>query len=509
MSQNPLPQQAVVAVVGTGAMGAGIAQVAAAAGHPVKLLDNRPGAAAKAVDGIRSQFAKLAEKGRMTAEAAQAAGARLLPVAELGELADCALVVEAIVEDLGAKQKLYADLEAIVADDCIFGTNTSSISVTAIGSALRRPERLAGLHFFNPAPLMALVEIVAGLATDGAVADTLFATAAAWGKTPVHARSTPGFIVNRVARPYYAEALRLAQEGAADYATIDAVMREAGGFRMGPFELMDMIGHDVNFAVTNSVWRAFYNDQRFLPSLIQQELVDAGFYGKKTGRGFYDYREGAVRPEPRTEAPQVPAGKITLCGESALAEALADRLENTGLSFSRVPDEGGCVARIGRAVLYVTDGRTATRRAAESGVANTVLVDLALDYAKAGRIAVAVADQCDPAAAAAAIALLQSAGFAVSRLGDVPGLAVMRTVAMLANEAADAVNQGVCSAAGADSAMRLGVNYPQGPLAWADRVGVAAVRDVLANLGASYGEDRYRISPLIQRAVFAGRNIHE
>ena len=290
MSHNPLPQQAIIAVVGTGAMGAGIAQVAAAAGHPVKLLDNRPGAAEKAVAGIRAQFAKMAEKGKLTAAAAQAAGERLIPVSSLADLADAALVTEAIVENLEAKQTLFSDLEAIVGADCIFGTNTSSISVTAIGAALQRPERLAGLHFFNPAPLMALVEIVSGLATDKAVADTLFATASAWGKTPVHAKSTPGFIVNRVARPYYAEALRLAQEGAADYATIDACCREAGGFRMGPFELMDMIGHDVNFAVTNSVWRAFYNDQRFLPSLIQQELVDAGFIGRKSGRGFYDYR---------------------------------------------------------------------------------------------------------------------------------------------------------------------------------------------------------------------------
>ena len=503
-----LPKEAIIAVVGTGAMGAGIAQIAAAAGHPVKLLDNRPGAAERAIDGIRAQFAKMAEKGKLTAEAATTAGTRLIAVGQAADLADAALVVEAIVENLEAKQKLYADLESIVAVDCIFGTNTSSISVTAIGAALKHPERLAGLHFFNPAPLMALVEIVSGLATDRAVADTLFATASAWGKTPVHAKSTPGFIVNRVARPYYAEALRLAQEGAADNATIDAVMREAGGFRMGPFELMDLIGHDVNFAVTNSVWRAFYNDQRFLPSLIQQELVDAGFYGKKSGRGFYDYREGAVRPAAQTEATQAPTGKITVFGRSTAAKSLAGRLERSGQSFSRAPDHDGMIAEIGRAALFVTDGRSATQRASESGVANTVLIDLALDYDKATRLAVAAAEQGDPLAIASAIGLLQAAGFAVSRFLDVPGLAVMRTVAMLANEAADAVNQCVCSAGAADSAMCLGVNYPRGPLAWADQVGVATIRTVLANLGASYGEDRYRVSPLLQRAVFAGRNIH-
>ncbi len=518
VSPSPLAPATVVAVVGAGAMGAGIAQVAAVAGHRVRLLDNRPGAAAQAVANLQATLTKLADKGKLSPEAARASSERLLPAEHLADLADAGLVVEAIVENLEAKQTLFKELEALVGADCLLATNTSSISVTAIGAALARPERLAGLHFFNPAPLMALVEIVSGLATDRAVADTLFATAAAWGKSPVHAKSTPGFIVNRVARPYYAEALRLVQEGAADPATLDAVLREAGGFRMGPFELMDMIGHDVNFAVTRSVWSAFYHDSRFLPSLIQQELVDAGFYGRKSGRGFYDYREGAERPAPRTEPAQKPVGMITVVGESPAAEALADRLEHSGLSFSRAPETdapkeaplgGGRIAEIGRAALYVTDGRSATQRAADNGVANTVLIDLALDYATATRLAVSVAEQCEAEAASAAIGLLQAAGYAVSRLGDVPGLAVMRTVATLANEAADAVNQGVCSAAGADAAMRLGVNYPRGPLAWADQVGVATLRTVLANLAAGYGEDRYRISPFIQRAVFAGRNLHD
>ena len=510
MSNAPLPTDRVVAIVGAGAMGSGIAQVAAAAGHTVKLLDAREGAAAKAIDGIRAQFVKLADKGRMSTEDAQAAGNRLSAVSQLEALADAALVIEAIVENLEAKQKLFVDLESLVADDCILATNTSSISVTAIGAALRLPGRVAGLHFFNPAPLMALVEIIRGLATEKTVADALYATAKAWGKTPVHARSTPGFIVNRVARPYYAEALRLVQEGAADYATIDAVMREAGGFRMGPFELMDMIGHDVNFAVTRSVWTAYYHDPRFLPSLIQQELVDAGFLGRKSGRGFYDYRDGAERALPQTETPRTLSAAITVCGDSTASSALGARLTQAGVQFERnSQNNDGRVAEVGSAVLFVTDGRSATERAATSAIPNTVVIDLALDYASAPRMAIACANQCTAAAMDDAIALLQAAGLQVSRFADVPGLAVMRTVAMLANEAADAVNQRVCTVEGADAAMKLGVNYPCGPLAWADNVGVSVIRDTLLNLARFYGEDRYRVSPLIHQAVHAQRKLHD
>lgn len=500
-----LSTQTLVAVIGAGAMGAGIAQVAAAAGHRVKLLDNRPGAAAQAIIGICAQFEKMAAKGKMSAEAAKAAGERLQAAEQLADLADAALVVEAIVENLAVKQTLFKNLEAVVGEGCILASNTSSISITAIGAALTHPQRLAGLHFFNPAPLMALVEVVSGLATNRDVADTLFATSAAWGKSPVRAKSTPGFIVNRVARPYYAEALRVLTEGGADCATLDAVMREAGGFRMGPFELMDMIGHDVNFAVTQSVWHAFFNDPRFLPSLVQQDLVDAGFLGKKSGRGFYNYQEGASKPLPSTVPALAQPTDIMLYGQSAAALALANRLQTNNVSFTQANALGDTVATAGGATLRITDGRTATRCAFDSQTSNTVLMDLALDYQKATRLAVSVAEQCDSAAAHSAIGLLQAAGFAVSQLQDIPGLIVMRTVAMLANEAADAVNQGVCDATAVDTAMRLGVNYPCGPLAWANAIGIEKVSTVLTHLAQTYGEDRYRTSPLIQHHVHAAK----
>ncbi|MDD2808268.1 3-hydroxyacyl-CoA dehydrogenase PaaH [Rhodoferax sp.] len=500
-----LSTQAVVAVIGAGAMGAGIAQVAATAGHTVKLLDNRPGAAVQAINGICTQFEKLAAKGKLTLEAAQAAGARLQAAEQLADLFDAGLVVEAIVENLQVKQTLFKDLETVVSEACILASNTSSISITAIGAALKKPQRLAGLHFFNPAPLMALVEVVSGLATERDVANTLFATAAAWGKTPVHAKSTPGFIVNRVARPYYAEALRVLTEGGADCATLDACCREAGGFRMGPFELMDMIGHDVNFAVTQSVWRAFFNDPRFLPSLVQQELVDAGFLGKKSGRGFYDFSATAVKPLPATVPPLAQPHDIVVYGQSAAALALATRLQTHNASFTQAQALGDTLATAGGATLRVTDGRSATRCAFDTHTPNTVLIDLALDYAKATRLAVSVAAQCDEAAAHSAIGLLQAAGFVVSQLHDIPGLIVMRTVAMLANEAADAVNQGVCDAAAVDTAMRLGVNYPCGPLAWANAMGLPQVSTVLTHLAQTYGEDRYRTSPLIQQQLYAAK----
>ena len=501
---HALPQNGIVAVIGSGAMGSGIAQVAASAGHPVLLFDARPDAADKAIADIGKTYTKLVEKGRMEASQADAARARLQRIGSLQEAAGAALVVEAIVENLDAKRALFTELEGIVGDDCILATNTSSISVTAIAAPLRRPERLVGMHFFNPVPLMALVEVISGIATDKAVADATYATAEAWGKSPVHAKSTPGFIVNRVARPYYAESLRLLLEQAAEPATIDAVLRDCGGFRMGPFELMDLIGHDVNFSVTNSVYQAYFGDPRFTPSVLQQELVNAGFLGRKTGRGFYRYGEAVEKPAPHTEPSQPRPQSVAVTGaDFSKLEPLIARFAGAGYAVTRYEDSNACAILCGGARVYLSDGRTATERAADMWHPDTVVHDLLLDPAGATRIALARADQCSDAAYQAVVGLFQAAGFAVTRLDDVPGLAVMRTVAMLANEATDAVNQGVCSAAAVDIAMRKGVNYPCGPLAWADSVGLEHIVTVLANLAATYGEDRYRVSPLLRRKIAA------
>lgn len=496
----------VVGVVGSGAMGTGIAQVAAVAGHTVLLFDARDGAAQSACDSIHKVLSTLVDKGRMTSELATAAAARLHAASSLSEFKQAALVVEAIVENLEVKQQLFASLEAIVTSDCVLATNTSSISITSIGAKLKRPERLVGMHFFNPVPLMALVEVISGLATSPAVADCIDATAKVWGKLPVRATSTPGFIVNRVARPFYAEALRLLLEQAAEPASIDAVMRESGGFRMGPFELMDLIGHDVNFAVTQSVFEAYYNDPRFTPSIIQKELLNAGFLGRKSGRGFYSYGPDVPAPVPQQHADCTYSGTPSFLRNSPTAEAIAARLSAAGhpVEWHESKANDSPVISLNEASLYLTDGRSATVRASESGHADTVLMDLAFDSQTCTRLAIAVADQCSPAAQSALIGVLQAAGYRVTVLRDVPGMVVMRTVAMLANEAADAVNQGVCSAADANLAMQKGVNYPIGPLAWAERIGLHFVMRVLQNLAMEYGEDRYRVSPLIRRKVASG-----
>ncbi|WP_308725746.1 3-hydroxyacyl-CoA dehydrogenase PaaH [Metapseudomonas otitidis] len=502
-----LPQTSLVAVIGAGAMGAGIAQVAAQAGHPVRLYDNRPGAAAQAVDGIDRQLGRLVEKGKLDAAERQAIVARLQPVETLEALADARLVIEAIVESLEIKRALLQQLEALCSPTCILASNTSSLSITALAAGLAHPGRVIGLHFFNPAPLMALVEVVSGLASDPALADALYATARAWGKQPVHTRSTPGFIVNRVARPFYAESLRLLQEGAADCATLDALMREAGGFRMGAFELTDLIGHDVNYAVTCSVFDAYYGDFRFQPSLIQKELVDAGRLGRKSGRGFYDYTEGAQRPTPAALSSERTVDGCVVEGHLGVAEPLVARLQAAGLAVTR--RDGAGLLRVGDAVLALSDGRLASQRAREDGLANLVLLDLALDYAEASRLGITWAAGTSALARDQAVALLQRAGITATPLADIPGLAVLRTVAMLANEGADAVLQGVGSAADIDLAMRAGVNYPKGPLAWADAIGLAALLRTLDNLQAAYGEARYRPSLLLRRHVAEGRTFHD
>ena len=281
-------------------MGGGIAQVAAQAGHEVIVFDEQTTALERASANLQTTMSKLVEKGKLSSEEAQAIIGRVHYSHSMPTLAGSELVIEAIIENLDVKRALFQTLEHLVSEDCILASNTSSLSITAIAAACHKPERFIGIHFFNPAPLMPLVEIIPALQTNPIHIETCTQLIKAWGKTPVVCKDTPGFIVNRVARPFYSEALRIYDEGIADMATIDQAMRNMG-FRMGPFELMDMIGHDVNYTVTESVFTAMYFDPRYRPSITQKKLVEAKWFGRKSGRGFYDYAEGAIKPDASTD----------------------------------------------------------------------------------------------------------------------------------------------------------------------------------------------------------------
>ena len=500
-------RDAPVLVVGAGIMGIGIVQVAALAGHPVKLFDMREGAASQAVDKLAATLKSLVDKGRLDTEKARAAMDRIAAINSLAQARDSALVVEAIVEQLEAKRSLFNELEGIVAPGAVLATNTSSISVTAIANGLQHPGRLVGMHFFNPVPLMKLVEVVSGLQTEASVAEAIFELSEHWGKAPVHAKSTPGFIVNRIARPYYAETLALLQEQAATPQVLDACLK-AAGFRMGPCELMDLIGHDTNFSVTNSVYEANFHDKRYVPSLVQREMVAGGLLGRKNGRGFYRYEPGSAGPAPLPvavhEAPAT-ARQVTVHGVGPIADHLEHAaiaaLAPQGWGPARELDSDWIGLSIDGARLMLTDGRTAQQLAHDLGATDVAVFDrpLVQPIAPGTALAYAVAPGAHAAWRTQAGAWLAALGFTPLPLADAPGLVVARTIAMLINEAADAVLQGVCEPAGADAAMKLGVNYPAGPFEWLAHWSTDGVVGVVRSLDAEYRGERYRISPWLRR----------
>lgn len=500
-----IAKTAVVAVVGAGAMGRGIAQVAAMAGHPVLLFDMVDGAAEIARNEILVSLEALEKKGRLSFEQRSQAVDGLRVVKELDDLHEAGLVIEAIVEKLEVKQALFDALEKRLSADAIFATNTSSLSVTAIASKLRDPSRVAGFHFFNPAPVMKLVEVVAGLQSRPAILDWLAAMARDWGKIAVQVRSAPGFIVNRVARPYYGEALRLYEEGVADIATLDLIYTKCGGFRMGPFALMDMIGHDVNFAVTTSVYEALFRDPRYRPALAQQELVEAGWLGKKSGRGFY------VHPAPEDNVPPVclavqpKPSRIIIQGISLVLSQIAALCRAKGVEFTQ--RDGPPHLLVDGVHLAPTDGRSATQWVEDGARENLVLFDQCLDLAGAELIVLAAADQASEDASLRAAALFQALGKSVVVIEDRPGMIVMRTLALLIDEANDAVEKGIASAQDVEKAMTTGVNYPRGLLQWGDSIGPKVLVQALDYLRIATGDGRYRVSDRLRRRAITGMSL--
>jgi len=490
--------QAPLLVVGAGIMGMGIAQVAAQSGHNVWVYDTRAEAAVQAKHKLADTLAALVTKGKMTADAVQGVLSRITPVAQLSDAAHVRLVVEAIVENLAVKRSLFQELEALVGEHCILATNTSSLSVTAIANGLKHPARMVGMHFFNPVPLMKLVEVVSGLQTDAAVAQSIFDLAGAWGKTAVHARSTPGFIVNRIARPFYAETLALLQEQAAQPEQLDALFRGAG-FRMGPCELIDLIGHDTNFSVTQSVFEANFFDRRFTPSLVQREMVEGGLLGRKSGRGFYNYPDGAPALAASHVSTLPATAQWVVHGSGDVADALASAVSQClgGKTASRATSSNWVGLEVAGLQLRQTDGRPAWQVAQDACLKDVAVFD-ELPTVAGGVLAFACVGRQNASELAAAA--LHALGYVPAQVSDTPGLVVARTLAMLVNEAADAVLHGVCTPEGANAAMKLGVNYPAGPFDWLDRMGRARVVAVLHALDACYRGERYRVSPWLQRA---------
>jgi 3-hydroxybutyryl-CoA dehydrogenase len=510
-----------VAVLGAGGMGGGIAEVAARAGHAVRLYDVRPEAAREVTDQIGRNLARDVARGRLEPEEAAQTAARVRSVHALPELGGVGVVVEAVVEDLSVKRELLAEVEKVVTqsgEDVLLATNTSSLSVTALATALQRPGLLVGLHFFPPAPRMSLVEVVRGDATEPAVIENAVELARAWGKTPVQCRSTPGFVVNRVARPFFGEAQRLLEARAADPATIDAVLREAGAFPMGPFQLSDLIGQDVNLAVTRSVWEQTFHDPRYAPTVFQQSLVDAGRLGRKTGAGVFRYSDDgeALNAAPLT-APHRPApAQVELLDyDFGPMTPFLDRVERGGVRIDRLTltdsdamEELPGLRLPGDGLLRVTDGSTARSWAMEAP-GGVVLLDWAHDPLTCRRVALMAPRDVDPVVLDAAIGLCQAAGVDVSVIADVAGGIVARTVAMLVNEAVDLVARGEASATDVDIAMLLGTGYPSGPLEWGDRVAAIRVASVLGELHEENPTGRYRLSPRLDEAVVAEENLRD
>ncbi|WP_225008861.1 3-hydroxyacyl-CoA dehydrogenase [Novosphingobium percolationis] len=457
-----------VGVCGAGAMGSGIAQVAAQAGHTVVVYDVFAPSRERSREQIAKGLGQLAKRGKLSEDEATAILARLSWTDDVSALAGCDLVIEAIIEDLTVKQALFGQLEEQLRPDAIIASNTSSLPIARLARSLLEPGRFVGMHFFNPATAMKLVEVVSGPATAPAVAEAIADLARAWGKVAVPVADVPGFIVNRVARPFYAEAFRCLQQQGAQAAVIDQLFRAGAGFRMGPLELTDLIGQDVNFAVARSVYESYFGQTRFTPQLVQSALVDANWLGRKTGRGIYDYADGAAVPTP------VPVEAAELASVPAKPEGALPRADKL--------DIGGVLVRFSR-------GRTARAESAEAG-RPVALLDW-FDAASASAAAFAASDE---AAAAVAASVLHSWGLAPYCVADRPGLIVLRTLAQIANAAGDAVLEGVSDEAGIDNALRFGANYPFGPIAWGRQMGAGLLVQVLAAMAAETGQPMYNPS---------------
>ncbi len=518
----------VIGVLGAGTMGAGIAQLACRSGAATLLYDPIPEALQRGVERVRDGLRREAARGRLEEDQAREAAERLTPVEDLAALSPCELVIEAVPESLKLKHDLLRSLSGVVAEGCVLASNTSSLLVTAIATAATNPERVVGMHFFNPAPVMPLLEVVAGVESAEAALAVAEATGEAMGKTVIRASDGPGFLVNRCNRPFGLEALRLAQERIADIETIDRICRMEGGFRMGPFELMDLVGVDIGFQISQSFFEQSFGEPRWRPSTITARYVAAGLYGRKSGRGYYDYSGEGGRyrpddPEPQPTPPGSEEGVMVVNGEGVLAEELRASATDAGYEVrSPSAPSGGVLPALVIDCDCVPAGGGAPLAAAGQGGARLVLCSRgslgALDpggsaigfhalppFRESRLVELTRSESSSPLAASRAERLFAALGKEVAWVGDAPGMVLGRIVCQVINEASFALGEGVGAARDIDLGMVLGLSHPRGPFAWADAIGLDHVIDVLDGLWEEYREERYRTAPALRRLVRAGR----
>ena len=479
---DPSRSDLAAGVAGAGTMGRGIAQVLARSGARTLLFDAQPGAARKAKESIGAALGKLAEKGRLSAAEIEATMGRLEVVDSLEALKPCHVVVEAIVEDLAAKQALFRSLEDIVGAETILASNTSSLSVTAMAAACKRPQRVAGYHFFNPVPVMKIVEVVDGVLTDPAATEALNGLAKRFGHTPIRCKDTPGFVVNHAGRAFVPEALRVLSEGIADFATIDRILVDAAGFRIGPFGLMDLVGLDVAHAVMKSMYDQYFEEPKYKPSFLAEPRVAAGLLGRKTGRGWYIYGKDGAEPVPEGKIPEAKAPKSVWSEIEAFATTQSKDAE---------------------ICIVAPLGKDATTAALELGLdpARTVAVD---PMFSSKRLTLMTTPVTRPEVRDAAHAALAATGRNVSVINDSPGFVAQRVVAHIVNVGCDIAQMRIAAPQDLDRAVTLGLGYPKGPLAMGDALGAGRILAILDAMHAIYQDPRYRASPWLRRRANLG-----
>ncbi|WP_372659792.1 3-hydroxyacyl-CoA dehydrogenase [Hydrogenophaga sp.] len=488
-------------VVGAGAMGRGIVQLFAQAGHRVRCFDAAPGAAPKAVEFALGMIERGVEKGRLSAEAFEAVRANVIPCAQMADLSDCEVVIEAIVEDLEVKRQLFRALEDVVAETAVLASNTSSLTVADIAAACRHPVRVAGLHFFNPVPLMKVAEVIAALRTSPQTVDTLSGLVSGAGHRAVVTADQPGFLVNHAGRGLYTEGLRIVEEQLASPADVDDVLRDGLGFRMGPFELLDLTGLDVSSKVMTSIYEQFQQEPRFRPSSLVAPRVAAGLFGRKTDEGWYTYDGGVRRPSPARAAPPLPSGVQVWVDPQASG--------HTGLVALLSAAGAVLTADAAHADVCIVQpwGGDATHAASALGLDATRVVAIDPMVPLALRRTLMLTALTSPTARDSAWALLAADGVPVTVINDSPGFVAQRVLATIVNIAAQIAQRGIASVADIEDAVKLGLGYPHGPLAWGDRIGGAHILEILRNMLAETGDPRYRPSPWLLRRVVLGLSL--